>query len=112
MEPQDSEGKCGMELFRMGCESFSGGSFPSARYTFAKWLRYRRSKSGRFGESCSGPYHQHQSLPSAINNSSKASRLFSSEMPVARSYVSRASSRYSHAWLSSSAPIQTSKLAL
>src|ERR1035438_2887936 len=86
-----------------------------------KCLRYSASNSASLAVLCSGPNHQHQSLPSAANNDSLASAnpvaVGASSRPSAcadapRAYASRASHSNSHAATSSLWPIQTSKLAL
>src|SRR5580692_10615807 len=84
-------------------------------------LRYSASNSASFAVLCSGPYHQHQSLPSAASKDSLAvaspvavgapSRP-SASIAAARAYAPRASQSNSHAATSSLWPIQTSKLAL
>ena len=56
--------------------SGSGATIPRAARRRARdtrsprCCRYNSSNSMRFSEICSGPYHQHQSLPSAISSSS------------------------------------------
>src|SRR5580704_14102290 len=84
-------------------------------------LRYRASNSASFAVLCSGPYHQHQTLPSAVNKDScasdKASFVGALSRPFSRAsaalpYASRASHNKSQAATSSWWPIHTSKFAL
>ena len=54
--------------------SSSGTGFCSSWYTFRRWRRNRSSNSRSWSDEWSSPYHQNQSLPSAISTSSRAPR--------------------------------------
>src|SRR5216683_312965 len=59
-------------LCLMGLASSSGAIWPRARYTPVRCLRYSASNSASLAVLCSGPNHQHQSLPSAASSDSNA----------------------------------------
>ena len=67
-------------------KSSSGTGLSSRRYTFRRCRRNRSSNSASWSDEWSSPYHQNQSLPSAMSSSSRAC---SSEAASARRRRSR-----------------------
>src|SRR3990172_9257823 len=96
-----------------GMNSSSGISFPTSMYTFIRCFLKSSSKASSFSVLCSSPYHQHQSLPSAMYISCHALVIAAlSAVPSLSNSTSAllVSSSRSQAVLSSSWPIQILKL--